>query len=255
MISVLGIDMYDLDIATATKELVSIARSREPRANRCISATGAHGLVYARQHPEFRNVLSNFFWNLPDGMPAVWIGRIKGARQMKRCYGPAFFQRVMQSTSKTEVAHFLCGGKEGVAKELARNCAEKFGNSRIAGVYCPPFRELTEAEWIELGEQVQKSGADIVWIGLSTPKQEVFASKLRSYCNVHFIITVGAAFDFHTDRIKFAPRWMQNAGLEWMFRLISEPKRLYKRYFTIVPLFLFYGLADIAGYPYLKKKK
>lgn len=243
MAKVLGIELYDRDIPKATNDLISIIES-EPRANRCVSATGAHGLVYARQHPAFFQTLSGFFWNLPDGMPGVWIGRMKGAEGMKRCYGPAFFKHVLTCTRNLKIAHFLCGGKDGVAEELRRACAEKFGNVNIVGTYCPPFREMTPDEWVNLGEKIDQSGADIVWIGLSTPKQEQFAEKLAGFCRVHFIVTVGAAFDFHTDKIKFAPSWMQQAGLEWFFRLLSEPKRLYKRYFTVVPLFIFLNILD-----------
>jgi len=244
MIQILGVKMYDADIPTATKNLISIAETSQPKLNRCVSATGAHGLVHSYGNSEYKSILNSFFWNLPDGMPSVWVGKLKGAKGMKRCYGPAFFQDVIIRSRDTSIRHFFCGGKEGVASELQTRCKERFGNNRVVGTFCPPFRELTEEEWVALGELIQRSGADVVWIGLSTPKQEVFAMKLCNYCKVHFVITVGAAFDFHTDRIKFAPKWMQNAGLEWFFRLLSEPKRLYKRYFTIVPLFIIFNLVE-----------
>ncbi|MCS6796775.1 MAG: WecB/TagA/CpsF family glycosyltransferase, partial [Raineya sp.] len=112
------------------------------------------------------------------------------------------------------------------------------------GTFCPPFREMTEKEIQDLAQKIQVSSADVVWIGLSTPKQEKFAYRLARFVNCHFIITVGAAFDFHTDRVKQAPRWIQNIGLEWFFRLMMEPKRLYKRYLHIVPKFIYLNFLE-----------
>lgn len=247
MAKILGIPLYNKSIDTACEEILGIIQG-ELKTNRCISATGAHGMVYAYQNPGFHSILNQFFWNLPDGMPGVWIGRLKGEKEMKRCYGPAFFSAWMTKTANQPITHYLCGGKEGVADELRKACSNKFGNNNIVGTYCPPFRNLTEAEWQFLGKDIVEKKADVVWIGLSTPKQEMFAHLLAEYTQTHFIATVGAAFDFHTDKISFAPKWMQNAGLEWLFRLLSEPKRLYKRYFTIVPLFMYYNLKEFFNY-------
>lgn len=248
MKKILGVPLYNKSIKQACEEVIAVIQGNETKANRCISATGAHGIVHAHQNPEFHSILNQFYWNLPDGMPGVWIGRLKGEKEMKRCYGPAFFSELMTQTSNLPVNHYLCGGKEGVADELRKACKVKFGNSNIVGTYCPPFRELTNQEWKVLSEDIIAKKTDVVWIGLSTPKQEVFAHRLAKLTQTHFIATVGAAFDFHTDKITFAPKWMQNAGLEWLFRLISEPKRLYKRYFKIVPLFIIYNFREYFNY-------
>ena len=178
-------------------------------------------------------------------MHAVWIGRKNGARQMERCYGPDFFKELMISSAGKPINHYLCGGKPGTADALKLNCEEKFNNYNICGTYTPPFREMSEDELQKLGESINALKTDIVWIGISTPKQEKLASRLKHYVNVHFIVTVGAAFDFHTGSIKQAPKWIQKNGLEWLFRLIQEPRRLYKRYLTIVPLFIYYNLKEL----------
>ncbi|CCH53512.1 N-acetylglucosaminyldiphosphoundecaprenol [Fibrisoma limi BUZ 3] len=201
-------------------------------------------MITAMKEPDFGQILDSFYWNLPDGMPGVWVGRLKGATNMDRCYGPEFFKRVFQESADKSVKHFLCGGKEGVADELRQAVASKFANHNVVGTYCPPFRALSDDEFKALGNQINQSGADIVWIGLSTPKQERFAQQLKKYTSVHFIVTVGAAFDFHTDKVQQAPAWMQQLSLEWFFRLLMEPKRLYKRYLEIVPLFIYYNLKD-----------
>ena len=211
----------------------------------CISATGAHGLVEARRNPAFGQVLKAFALNLPDGMPVVWLGRLKGAHDMERCYGPDFLRDVLLATANTQVTHFFCGGKDGIARELRSVAESRFGNPHCVGTYSPPFHEMRQEEWRGLAEAINAAKPDIVWIGLSTPKQERFAHELSRRVNVHFIITVGAAFDIHTGHLHQAPRLLQRMGLEWLFRLVMEPRRLWRRYLKIVPLFLVYAVNDL----------
>lgn len=252
MIQVLQTQLYSEGLNKAVSEVVEqCVNSTNSPDNKCISATGAHGMIMAIKEPEFRKTLNSFYWNLPDGMPGVWVGRLKGAKNIDRCYGPDFFKLVFQRSAQVPVKHFLCGGKEGIADELKKAVSDKFMNNNVVGTYCPPFRELSDDEFEELGRQINESKANIVWIGLSTPKQEKFASRLAKYTSVNFIVTVGAAFDFHTDRVKQAPGWMQQLSLEWFFRLMMEPKRLYKRYMEIVPLFIYYNALEM----FSKKKK
>ena len=172
MASVLGIDLYEKDIATVTAYLINEITGNANQDNKCISATGAHGLIEAHKKPAFKEVLKNFYINLPDGMPCVWVGRLKGAKQMKRCYGPDFFKEMMTESAGLSINHFFCGGKEGVAEELKEVSERTFVNSRVVGVYSPPFREMSNEEMQELAQQITSSGTHIVWIGLGTPKQE-----------------------------------------------------------------------------------
>lgn len=244
-IDVLGIPLFDKPLAAVVDEILNICQDQEPKSNRLVSATGAHGLVYAKKHPEFAETLRSFYWNLPDGVPGVWLGRMKGAHSLERCYGPDLFEQVLRKSSALTIRHYFCGGQEGVADELREVCRWKFNNNHCVGAYSPFFGELSESDYKEIGNMIRQSGADVVWIGLSTPKQEMFAKELSKYLKVHYIITIGAAFDFHTSRIKQAPRVLQRIGLEWLFRLLIEPKRLYKRYLEIVPLFIYYGVQDL----------
>jgi len=245
MTQVLSTRLYDAGLETAVNELITQVTTPGLPDNRCVSATGAHGMITAMHEPDFRQVLDQFYWNLPDGMPGVWVGRLKGATQMSRCYGPDFFKRVFEESADKPVRHFLCGGKDGVADSLKIAVADKFSNHNVVGTFCPPFRTLTDDEFRALGETINQSGANVIWIGLSTPKQERFARQLAQYTAVHFIVTVGAAFDFHTGNVRQAPAWMQQLSLEWFFRLMMEPKRLYKRYLEIVPLFIYYNLREL----------
>ena len=249
------IPIYELDLSSAVQDFVVSLSSpfSEGDSVRCISATGAHGLVEAQNDSTFKSVLSSFYWNLPDGMPLVWWGRLKGHSNMDRCYGPDFFAAIMQATSGLEVAHFFCGGKAGVAEELKQAVELKWGNNNVAGMYSPPFIPMQEEDWNNLVSKVNESAAQMIWIGLSTPKQEKFAYELSKRVKVRYIITIGAAFDFHNGRLAQAPRWMQRSGLEWFYRLCKEPRRLWKRYIEIVPKFAILAGVDLIKH-YLRKR-
>lgn len=244
----LDIALYDKGFDKAIETLLETAHHASQSNNHCVSATGAHGIIEARKNGVFRKHLQDFYLNLPDGMPGVWVGRMKGAKAMERCYGPDVFAAFMTRSADKPIRHFLCGGKEGVADELKAAAASRFGNKNIVGTFSPPFREMTDAEMRELGEEIGRSGAQVVWIGLSTPKQELFAARLRKFTHVQLIITVGAVFDFYTGRARQAPRWMQRSGLEWFFRLSTEPKRLAGRYFEIVPKFIWFNIKEFIDF-------
>ena len=249
------IPIYERGLSSAVQDFVVNLNSPFSFGDsvRCISATGAHGLVEAHKDPSFKSILSEFYWILPDGMPLVWWGRLKGHATMDRCYGPDFFAAIMQATSGLEVAHFFCGGKHGVAEELKQAVEFKFGNKRVSGTYSPPFSPMQEEDWDNLVAKINQSAAQIIWIGLSTPKQEKFAFELAKRVKVRYIITIGAAFDFHTGRLAQAPRWMQRSGLEWFYRLCKEPRRLWKRYIEIVPKFAILAGVDLIKH-YLQKR-
>ena len=243
MTRVLGIDLYDNTFFSSVSELIEICL-HDGKKNRCVSATGAHGLVVSQKDRGFRDILDNFYWNLPDGMPAVWVMKMKGAKQSERCYGPDFFKNVISETSGSGIIHYFVGGKEGVAEKLKLACADKFENKNIVGIFSPPFREMTDDEIRCLADEINLKNTDIVWVGLSTPKQEVLAKRLSGYLKVHFIITVGAAFDYHTGLISRPSKFIQRIGMEWFFRLCQDPKRLFWRYLRVVPLFIQYNLKE-----------
>ncbi len=239
-IKILGIPIYSKNLVIA-KEVILNSLSRD---NLLISATGAHGLVFSKRNLDFKRILESFYLNLPDGMPGVWIGRLKGAKKMGRCYGPDFFMKTMKASSDSDITHYLCGGKDGVADKLKKVCEDDFG-AAIVGTMSPPFLSIEDYDYQEIASKINASNANMVWIGLSTPKQEQFAYHLSKYTDVNFICCVGAAFDFHIGNVKQAPFWIQKIGMEWFFRLLMEPKRLWKRYFEIVPLFIYYNFAEL----------
>ena len=235
-VSITGVPFYAGTLEALVDHLIDLAQSE--KNNCCIHPADAHVLVHADKDASYKNLLQNSYLNLPDGMPIVWLGRWMGFTKMKRCYGPDLFKMMMMSSAKTPIRHFLCGGKDGIAIALKEICSKRFGNQQIVGTYSPPFREMTDAEMKALGEMIIAAQADVVWIGLGAPKQEKFAHRLTSFTKTSLLITVGAAFDFHTDLVKQAPRWMQRSGMEWLFRMMMEPKRLGKRYALVIPKFL-----------------
>jgi N-acetylglucosaminyldiphosphoundecaprenol N-acetyl-beta-D-mannosaminyltransferase len=233
--NVLGIGVHAVNPDQA---LGLIATALKDRIRGYICVTGVHGIMEAQRHREFRRVLDGALLVLPDGMPTVWVGRWQGHMQMRRVFGPDFMLAVCRRSVTEGWTHFVYGGKAGVAEELRTNLQERFPGIQIVGTYTPPFRELTSLEDMELQEQIRQLSPDIVWIGLSTPKQERFMAQYMPRLNCKLMIGVGAAFDIHTGGLRDAPDWVKNAGLQWLHRLCQEPSRLWKRYLINNSMFL-----------------
>lgn len=217
---------------------IRIALENEDRAARYVCATSVHGVIEAQSDPSLKQILNAAFVNHADGMPLMKVGRLRGARDIQRIRGADMFDQVCRMTADMPVGHFFYGGAPGVAEALGREMAARYPGLRVAGSYCPPFRPLTSDEKEEIAAAINGSGADIVWVGLSTPKQEKWIGEMRDSLDVKLLFSIGAAFDFHTGRAVEAPRWISNTGLEWLFRLLTEPRRLWRRYFKIVPMFI-----------------
>jgi len=243
-VNVLGVGVSAINLPLA-REAVGRALAQKARGYVCV--TGVHGVMEAQQDPAFRAILNQAFLNTPDGMPMVWIGKLNGCRAMGRVYGPDLMLMICEFTRDTGYSHFLYGGGEGVAEQLRRNLEARFPGIIIAGTYTPPFRPLTEAEDTELIRLVNEKKPDIIWVGLSTPKQENFMVRYREKFDATLLFGVGAAFDFHAGRVRQAPLWMQRSGLEWLFRLASEPRRLWRRYLKNNPLFVLHFLCQCTG--------
>ena len=196
-----------------------------------IAVTGMHGVTEAQHDGEFKDILNAAGLVVPDGYPLVWLGRRNGFPQLKRrVYGPELMAAFCEQTAAKGYRHFLYGGAPGVAEELAVRFAARHQGLAVAGTYSPPFRPLTPEEDREVIAKIEQSRPDIVWVGLSTPKQERWMFEHRERLRVPVLVGVGAAFDFHTERAAQAPEWMRENGLEWLFRLVKEPRRLWRRY-------------------------
>ena len=220
-----------------------IAWAAERKLNRSaparyICVTSVHGIIMAQDDPEVARILNEADIATPDGMPVVWALRSFGHRQQQRVYGPTLMFEICRGAARAGARIFLYGGRTETIAALSAKLSNEFPELLIAGTYCPPFRALTEAEDGQVCEQIVNSGADIVFVGISTPKQEKWMHDHRDYFPGVTMIGVGAAFDFHSGRTKQAPAWMQRNGLEWLFRLAMEPGRLWRRYLLITPRFI-----------------
>jgi N-acetylglucosaminyldiphosphoundecaprenol N-acetyl-beta-D-mannosaminyltransferase len=243
-INVLGVGVHALNLPLAVEVL------REAIANRTkgyVCVTGVHGVSEAQSDPEFRAILNHALLNTPDGMPMVWIGRWSGAREMERVYGPDLLVEVCQASIAAGWRHFFYGGAPGTAQALAAHLQARFPQLAIAGTHTPPFRPLTPGEMDQLQSQVAAAKPDIMWIGLSTPKQERFMSATLAGLDVPVMIGIGAAFDLVSGKVRQSPRWVQRSGFEWLYRLIQEPRRLWKRYLKNNPLFVLRILLQMTG--------
>ena len=168
----------------------------------------------------------------------VWMGKIAGHKHIDRVYGPDLMERVCAASPERGWRHFFYGGADGVSQKLKARLENRFPGLQVVGAYTPPFRALNDDEQSELTRRVREAKPDIFWVGLSTPKQEKFMAEFLPRLDVTLMVGVGAAFDFHSGRVKQAPRWIQRSGLEWLFRLYQEPRRLWKRYLRNNPLFI-----------------
>lgn len=232
----LGVGISVLDLTDAVRRIIE-AVEKNQRGYVCV--TGVHGIMESQDDESFRHILNAAFLCTPDGMPTVWMGKAAGHPNISRVYGPDLMLALMEATRDKPVRHFLFGGSEGVADDLRAELEMRFPGVLITGTFTPPFRPLNQQEARELQEKVGAAGADIFWVGLSTPKQERFMSEYLDKLDTSVMIGVGAAFDFHTGRVKQAPQWIQRSGLEWAYRVLREPKRLLRRYLNIVPRFLY----------------
>ena len=232
--NVLGVSVSAMDLRIAVAAILRAARERRKGY---ICVTGVHGVTEAQHDEEFRRILNGAFLNTTDGMPLVWLGRHFVGPGIQRVYGPDLMLEMFAATQSVPFRHFLYGGAPGVAEDLKAKMETRFPGIQIVGTHTPPFRPLNPTEETALAEQVRTAKPDLMWIGLSTPKQERFMADYLPKLDVTLMAGVGAAFDFHSGRTRQAPRWMQRSGLEWLFRLCSEPRRLARRYFVMIPLF------------------
>lgn len=238
--NVLGVGISALNLVQA-RDLIVGVRGVCRRGYVCLGT--AHGLTEARHDPELRRIYNESWLTTPDGMPLVWLG----PRGIERVYGPDLMNAVADAGRRVGLRHYLCGGMPGVAVELKHRLEQRFKGIEIVGTFTPPFQELNEEETLALRREVVVTRPDVIWVGLSSPKQEKFMARHWRDLEAGVMIGVGAAFDFHSGRVRQAPRWIQRSGFEWLFRLCSEPRRLGPRYLKTTPLFAVRVLAQLTG--------
>jgi N-acetylglucosaminyldiphosphoundecaprenol N-acetyl-beta-D-mannosaminyltransferase len=233
---VLGVPLALTDY-DGTLDWIDGAVASRHRGYLCVAAT--HTVMAAREDAGLAEAVRDADFTVPDGQPLVWALNLLGHRVADRVYGPELMDRACARAASSGQRFYLYGGRNhGALAQLARVLRLRHPGLQIVGGHVPPFRELTDAEEEAVAADIRRSGADVVWVGIGVPKQEKWMARMRHRLGAPVLVGVGAAFDFHAGLIPQAPAWMQRVGLEWLFRLVQEPRRLWRRYLRYNPRFV-----------------
>ncbi len=238
-VNILGVGVSAANIPAA---LAQFDRWIAAGARHYVCVADVNSIMNGRWNPDFRRLLNAAGMVTSDGMPLVVLARLARGRHVSRVYGPDLLLAACEHGLASGRRHYFFGGADGVAQNLADRLATRFPGLQVAGVESPPFRPLTPQEEEQTVARINASGADFLWVGLGAPKQELWMREFRPRLTTPVMLGVGAAFDFHSGAKPQAPRWLRQAGFEWLFRLLTEPARLWPRYRRVVPGFLL-GLA------------
>lgn len=241
---VLGVHVSAINMSNALAAIFRWIARREPHY---VCVTGVPGIMESARDQELRAIHNEAGLVTPDAMPLVWLGRLHGRRHVRRVYGPDLMLACCAASAARGYRHFLYGGGGDIGRMLAARLRRRFPGLQIAGVYSPPFRPLTAQEDADVVRRIDDSGADVVWVGLSTPKQERWMHEHVGRVSAPVLIGVGATFDFLSGVKAQPPRWMRQSGLEWCFHLAAEPRRLWRRHLVNDPRFLGLVLAEAFG--------
>jgi N-acetylglucosaminyldiphosphoundecaprenol N-acetyl-beta-D-mannosaminyltransferase len=224
--NVLGVAVDALNLEGA---LARVGDALESNRKGYVCAVGVHGILEARRNSSMAQALADAAIVVPDGTPTVWVGRVQGCSSIDHVTGPVLMREIFRRERFSRYRHFFYGGKEGVAVELARSMLREAPHAHIAGIFTPPFRELSPAEEEDLIVKIRACKPNMIWVGISTPKQELFMRRMLPRLDTCLMFGVGAAFDFHTGRIRDCAPWIKTAGFQWLHRLLQDPKRLWRR--------------------------
>jgi N-acetylglucosaminyldiphosphoundecaprenol N-acetyl-beta-D-mannosaminyltransferase len=235
-VEVLGVPLALTDYERTIEWMdATIATGR--RGYVCVAAV--HTVMACQEDPELRAAVLGSDLTVPDGQPLVWAMNALGHDLSSRVYGPDLMARYCERAALTGARMFLYGGRnQGALVQLALNLRTRYPGLNIVGGYAPPFRVLTAEEEDFVRDEINRSQADVVWVGIGVPKQEKWMAAMRDRLRAPVLVGVGAAFDFHAGLVSQAPRWMQSMGLEWAYRLLQEPGRLWRRYLRYNPRFV-----------------
>ena len=234
-VDVLGVGISCVDIPIAVETIGTWITNSETRY---VCVTGMHGVMESQTDGALRDIHNRSGLTTADGMPLVWCARWAGVKRASRVYGPDLMLAVCARAVEEGWSSYFVGGAEGVAERLVQRLRGWFPGLKVVGWESPPFRTVTPEEDRATIARINQADPDIVWVGLGTPKQERWMADHHLALNAHVLVGVGAAFDMHAGVLKQAPRWMQQSGLEWVYRLAIEPQRLWRRYLLNIPQFV-----------------
>lgn len=228
---------------TNMKETVKIINENlEYIKGNYICVSNVHTTVMSYENKYYRDIQNNGFMALPDGKPLSIVSKKRGFKEAERVTGPDLMEEIFKISEERGYSHYFYGSTQETLNILKLKLNEKYPNMNICGMYSPPFRKLTEEEDEKVIENINKVKPDFIWVGLGAPKQEIWMSEHKNKVN-GLMLGVGAGFDYHAENISRAPNWIQNMSLEWLYRLLQDPKRLYKRYLITNSKFIKYILA------------
>ncbi len=234
---VLGVDVDAIDMDEALGYVAALLQGSR-KSYVCVA--GVHGVMEAQRNPQLLEVYSGSEMTIPDGMPLAWVGRMQGHVAMQRVTGPDLMLEVFRRKEFAQATHFLYGGREGIAEELRDKLRKQFPWVKIVGTYTPPFRVLSEYEEEQFIATIAALKPDVIWVGISCPRQEIFMARYLPELETKLMFGVGAAFDYHTGRIRDCADWVKRAGLQWLHRLLQDPRRLWWRYLRNNPAFVWH---------------
>lgn len=239
---ILGIKVNPLTIGKAVLQIKAwIAKG----STYFVSISSVNNIVSALKNHDLMKVQNCADMTTTDGMPLVWVLKLLGYKNIERVSGAEFMPAVLEMAEREGFSNYFYGCTDDVLEALKAKLRKKFPKLQIAGSYSPPFRKLTEEENRQIVDRINEKKPHLVWVGLSTPKQELWMFENRDRLKNCVMLGVGAAFNFITGKAKRAPKWMQDTGLEWLFRLIREPKRLWKRYLIGNTVFIYFILKEL----------
>lgn len=238
---ILGVKIAAVNLTEAIGYVDRLVREKS-RNYICVAPVST--IVSCQEDARYKEVVNKAGMVTPDGMPTVWLGKLKGYMNMDRVYGPDLMVMVCQAGESRGYRHYFYGATADVCDLLEKKLKERFPLLNVAGKFSPPFRDLSQDEDKDIIETINRANPDILWVGLGSPKQDFWMHEHRDKLKVPVMIGVGAAFDFLSGQKKQAPRWIQRCGLEWLFRLCCEPRRLWRRYLVGNTKFLYLLLLD-----------
>ena len=233
---VLGVELALIDYAT-TLDWIDATVAAGEHGFLCVC--NVHTVMASREDRELNLALRSSSFNVPDGQPLVWALNALGHPLSNRVYGPELMARACERAAHSGQRFYLYGGRnQGALVQLALNLRKRYPGVKIVGGYSPPHRPLSDEERWAVVDEINRSAADVVWVGIGVPKQEKWMAEMREHLLAPVLVGVGAAFDFHAGLVPQAPNWLQEAGLEWAYRLAQEPRRLWRRYLRYNPRFV-----------------
>lgn len=234
-VNILGVGVSALNLETTVDYFAAWIKAGEKQYVCCCNV---HAVMESRRSSSVRRVLNQAGMVTPDGMPLVWLLRKAGQTRTSRVYGPDLMELVLSRSQTKQTRHFFYGGAAGVAQKLQSDMEQRFPGLQVVGTLSPPVGSVEELATSDVAEIINDAEPDYVWVGIGCPKQEQWMAAMRPLLSAPILVGVGAAFDIHTGTVSQAPRWMMRLGLEWLYRLVHEPRRLWRRYLVYNPWFV-----------------